>query len=95
VFDTVEKSSTFLLEIVTLVSSVNKIISDKVYIVGGRSFIHIMKNKSDPLGLHVLLFPILRKISQIISFHFSFSICQIGSEAVSYCSLNVILMYLC
>jgi hypothetical protein len=39
----VEKSSTFLLEIITLVSSGNKTASDKVFIVGGRSY--IMKSK--------------------------------------------------
>jgi hypothetical protein len=44
VFDIVEKSSKFLLEIITLVSSVNEMGSDKVFIVGGRSF-YIMKSK--------------------------------------------------
>jgi hypothetical protein len=53
VFDLVEKSSTFLLEIVTLVSSVNKMVSDEILIVGGRSFIYVMKSKGpkiDPWG---------------------------------------------
>jgi hypothetical protein len=45
VFDIVEKPSTFLPEIITLVSSVNKMGSDKVFIIGGRSFIYIKKNK--------------------------------------------------
>jgi hypothetical protein len=44
---TVEELSNFLLEIITLVSSANKMGSDKVFIVGGRSFIYIMKCK-DP-----------------------------------------------
>jgi len=45
VFDIAEKSSKFFLEISTL--------SDKVSIIGGRSFIYIMKNKGpkiDPWG---------------------------------------------
>jgi hypothetical protein len=49
VFDIAEKSSTFLIEIFTLVSSVNKMGSDKKFNVGGRSFIYIMKRK-DPWG---------------------------------------------
>jgi hypothetical protein len=40
VFDIVEKSSKFLLEMITLVSSANKMGSDKAF-VGGRSvYIH-------------------------------------------------------
>jgi hypothetical protein len=53
VFDIVEKSSKFLLEIITLVISANKMSSAKVFIVGDRSFIHIMKSKGpkfDPWG---------------------------------------------
>jgi hypothetical protein len=49
----VEKSSKFLLEIIALVSSANKMGSDKVFIVGGRSFIYIKKSKGpkiDPRG---------------------------------------------
>jgi hypothetical protein len=49
----VKKLSTFLLAIITLVSSANEMVSDKVYIVGGRSFINIMKRKGpriDPSG---------------------------------------------
>jgi hypothetical protein len=34
----------------------------------------------------------LRKISQIIVFQFLFPVCQIGSEPVSYCSLNAVIM---
>jgi hypothetical protein len=45
VFDIVEKSSKFLLEIITLVSSENTVGSDKLFIVGGRSFIYIKKSK--------------------------------------------------
>jgi hypothetical protein len=46
-----EKSSKFLPEIITLVSSVNKMGSDKELIVGGRSFIYTKKgngHKIDP-----------------------------------------------
>jgi hypothetical protein len=45
-FDIIQKSSKFLLEIMTLVSSANIMGSDKVFIVGGRSFMYIMKSKS-------------------------------------------------
>jgi hypothetical protein len=47
-----QKSSTFLLGIMALVSSANIMGSVKVFIVGGRSFIYSMKNKgpgTDPL----------------------------------------------
>jgi hypothetical protein len=55
VFDIAEKSSKFLLEIITLVSSGNKMGFDKVFIAVGRSFICIMKSKGpkiDPWELH-------------------------------------------
>jgi hypothetical protein len=39
-YDIAEKSSKYLLQIITLVSSGNKIGSDKVFIVGSRSFIY-------------------------------------------------------
>jgi hypothetical protein len=42
---TVEKSK-FLIDIITLVSLVNKMGSDKVFIVGGMSFIYIIKTKA-------------------------------------------------
>jgi putative NADH-flavin reductase len=45
VFNIVEKSSKYLLEIITLVSLVNKMGSDKVFVVGGTSFIYIKKSK--------------------------------------------------
>jgi hypothetical protein len=45
VFDIVEKSSKLLLEIITLVSSVKKMVSDKVFIVGGRSFLYYEKQR--------------------------------------------------
>jgi hypothetical protein len=45
VFGIVDISSEFLLEIITLVSSANKMVSDKVFIIEGRSFIYIMKSK--------------------------------------------------
>jgi hypothetical protein len=41
VFDIVEKSSKFVLEIITLVPSANKIGSDTVFIVEMRAFIYI------------------------------------------------------
>jgi hypothetical protein len=62
---TLEKSSKFLLEIITLVSSASKMGSDKVLTVGDRLF-YIMNAKAlkmTPGELHNLLFPILRKIS--------------------------------
>jgi hypothetical protein len=51
VFDIVEKSSKFLLGIITLGSSVNKMGSDKVFFVGDWLFVYIMKStgpKIDP-----------------------------------------------
>jgi len=60
VFDIVEKSSKFLLEIIILVSSVNKMGSDKVLIVRGRSFICIMKStgpKTDLWGTQCFTVP--------------------------------------
>jgi hypothetical protein len=71
VFDIVEKSSKFLLEIITLVSAANKKDSDKVFSVGGRLLIFLAKEKAlklTPGELHVLLFNILRNIFQIILF---------------------------
>jgi hypothetical protein len=53
VFDISEKSLKVLPEISTLVSSANKMGSGKVFVVGGRSFICIMKSigpKVDPWG---------------------------------------------
>jgi hypothetical protein len=47
-----QKSSHFLVEIMTLVSSANIMGFYKVFIVGGRSFMYIMKSKgtrTDPL----------------------------------------------
>jgi hypothetical protein len=41
VFDIVEKSLKLLLEIITLVSTLNKMESDKVFIVRGKSFIYM------------------------------------------------------
>jgi hypothetical protein len=48
-FDIMEKSSNFLLEIITLVSSGNKMDCDKVFIVGSRSFKYVMKSKSSKI----------------------------------------------
>jgi len=96
VFDIVEKSSKFLLEIIILLSSLNKMDSDKVFIVRGRSFMYIMKSKGpkiDPWGTScftVLHFE--KNFSNDFISVFLFSIRQIGSEAVSYCSLNTIIM---
>ena len=47
------KSSTFLLEIMTLLSPANNSYSDIEFILGGRSFIYIMSNrgtKIEPWG---------------------------------------------
>jgi hypothetical protein len=52
-FDILQKSSNFLLEIITLVLSANIMGFAKVFIVGGRSFMYIMKSKGpriDPWG---------------------------------------------
>jgi hypothetical protein len=46
-FDNEQKSSTLLLEIMTLISSANKTGSDKEFILWGRSFIQTM-NKRGP-----------------------------------------------
>jgi hypothetical protein len=57
VFDNVEKSLKFLLEVISLVSSANKMGSYKLFIVGYRSFIYIKKAKSlklSPGEFHVL-----------------------------------------
>jgi hypothetical protein len=59
VFDIVEESSKFLLEIITLVSSVNKMGSDKVFIAGG-----IQKSKgpkTDPWGTPCFTVPHLEE----------------------------------
>jgi hypothetical protein len=51
--DIAQKSSKFLLEIMTLVTSVIIMGSDEIFIVGGKSFTYIMKNKGpriDPWG---------------------------------------------
>jgi len=55
------------------VSSANKMDSDKVFIVGGRSFIYIMKSKGpkiDPWGTPCFTVPHFEEISQIILFQF-------------------------
>jgi hypothetical protein len=55
VFDIVQNSSKFLVEIITLVSSVNK-----VFIVGGKSFIYIKESKGpkiDPWGTSCFTVP--------------------------------------
>jgi hypothetical protein len=44
-FDIAQNSSKFLLDIMTLVSSAKMMGSDEIFIVGGRSFIYIMKSK--------------------------------------------------
>jgi hypothetical protein len=73
VFDIVEKSSKFLLEVITLVSSMNKMGSDKVVIVGCGSFTYIKKSKGpkiDPWGTPWFTIPHLKKISIMILFQF-------------------------
>jgi hypothetical protein len=85
VFDIVEKSSTFLLEIITLVSSTNKMGADKVFIVGGMSLIQIIKSKLTPGDLHVITVPhfVENLSNHFISVFFFLSICQIGSEPIN------------
>jgi hypothetical protein len=63
-FDIVQKSSKFLLEIMTLVSSAKIMGSDKVFIAGGRSFMCIMKSESpriDPWGTVCFIVPQFEK----------------------------------
>jgi hypothetical protein len=53
VFEIVQKTSNFLLEIKTLVSSANIMGFDMLFIVGGRSFMYIINSKGpriDPWG---------------------------------------------
>jgi hypothetical protein len=60
VFDIVEKLSKFFTRNFTLVSSANKMSSDKVLIVRSRSFIYMMKSKGpkiDPWGTPCLTVP--------------------------------------
>jgi hypothetical protein len=49
-FDILQESSNFILEIVTLVSSSNIMGSDKVFIAGGISFMYNMKVLSAETG---------------------------------------------
>jgi hypothetical protein len=52
-FDTVQKSSKFLLEITILVSSANNTVSDTECVLWGRTFTNIMNNRGsriDPWG---------------------------------------------
>jgi hypothetical protein len=59
-FDNMQKSSRFILEIVILVSSANIMSIAKVFIVGGGSFVQIMKNKGtkiDPCGNPCFIVP--------------------------------------
>jgi hypothetical protein len=62
-FDTLQKSSNFLVEIMTLVSSATMRFA-KVLIVEGRSFMYIMKSKgprNDPWGSLCLIISQLEK----------------------------------
>jgi hypothetical protein len=73
VFDIVEKSSKFLQKIITLVSSANKMGSDNVFIVRGRSFIYIMKTKAlklTPVELLCFTVPHFEDNFSIILFQF-------------------------
>jgi hypothetical protein len=78
------------------VSSANKMGSDKVFIIECRSFIYIKKSKGpkiDPWGPPCFTVPHFEENFSIYFISaFLFSICQIGSETVSYCSMNAIIM---
>jgi hypothetical protein len=50
-FDTEQKSSKFLLEIMTLVSSATNIGCDTEFILRGRSFTYIMNNRGPREGV--------------------------------------------
>jgi hypothetical protein len=63
-FDILQKSSNFLPEIMTLESSANIVGLAKVFIVGGRSFMYIMKSKDpriDPWGTPCFIVPQFEK----------------------------------
>jgi hypothetical protein len=62
-FDTGQKSSKFLLEIMTLVSSANNIISDITFILRGRSFICVMNNRGPRID--VSMYPSQRKTTDL------------------------------
>jgi hypothetical protein len=66
--------------------------SDKVFIVGSRVFIYIMKSKGpkiDPWGTPYFTVPHFgENFSNDFVYVSLFSTCQIGSEPVSYCFLN-------
>jgi len=49
-FDTEQKSSKFMLEIMTLVSSANKTGTDIEFVLRGREFICIMNNRSKQIA---------------------------------------------
>jgi hypothetical protein len=54
----------FLLEIITLISVANIMGFDNVFIIGGRSFMYILKSKDpkiDPWGTPCFIFPSLKK----------------------------------
>jgi hypothetical protein len=64
VFEIVQKSSKFLQEIKTLVSSANIMGFDKLFIVGGRSLMYIIKSKGpriDPWGTPCFTVPQFEK----------------------------------
>jgi hypothetical protein len=77
VFEIVQKSSTFLLEIITLLSFANIMGFHKLFIVGGRSFICIIKSLGpwiDPWGTPVFYcLPVWKKffLSVVRWFYFS------------------------
>jgi hypothetical protein len=70
--------------------------SDKVFIVADRSLIYIMKSKGpkiDPWGNPCFTLPHFEvTFSNYLTSGFLFPVCQTGSEAVSCCSLNAIIM---
>jgi hypothetical protein len=90
-----QKSSKFLLEIMTLVSLANIMGIDEVFSVGGRSFIQIRKSKGPkiyPWGTPCFLVPqfeyvVWVKFDDFISI-VCFFICYIRSEPTCCCSLN-------
>lgn len=63
-FDTAQKLSKFLLEIMTFVSSPNMMGSDYVFIFGGRSFMYITKSNGpgiDHWGTACFIVPQFKK----------------------------------
>jgi hypothetical protein len=80
-FDILQKSSNTSVEIMKLISSTNIVGFDKVFTVGGKSYMYIMKSKGcriDPLGTLCFNVPQFEKkfcVTRLFYFNLLFSIC--------------------